>query len=276
MRILVNGDDTYVATGGKDFEPKLPAIVFLHGAGMDHTVWALLAPGLRPSRPCRSGAGFSRPRKLRGRATHVDCGAGRLDGGAHRCHRCRRRPGWSATRWDRWWRWKRRLGIACKFTGLGLDCNRCPRCVCPTICSMPPRTNDHAAVDMIAIWGEGYRGHASAARKRRACGCWAECRAAARAGAARRHLCRFVGLQRLSGRALRRPPRSTSRRIVIQGSRDLMTPRQRWQGGRRRNRQLPPRPHRGCRPYADERSRRRRSRCTAELTPYRRPRRDDA
>src|ERR1700727_2911312 len=43
MRILVNGDDTYVATGGKDFDPKLPAIVFLHGAGMDHTVWALLA-----------------------------------------------------------------------------------------------------------------------------------------------------------------------------------------------------------------------------------------
>ena len=43
MRILVNGDDTYVATGGKDFDSKLPAIVFLHGAGMDHTVWALLA-----------------------------------------------------------------------------------------------------------------------------------------------------------------------------------------------------------------------------------------
>src|SRR6201986_2149671 len=43
MRILVNGDDTYVATGGKDFDSKLPAIVFLHGAGLDHTVWALLS-----------------------------------------------------------------------------------------------------------------------------------------------------------------------------------------------------------------------------------------
>ena len=43
MRILVNGGDTFVATGGKDFDPALPAIIFLHGAGMDHSVWALLA-----------------------------------------------------------------------------------------------------------------------------------------------------------------------------------------------------------------------------------------
>src|SRR5579871_5916097 len=43
MRIAVNGKETFVATGGRDFDPSLPAIVFLHGAGMDHTVWALLA-----------------------------------------------------------------------------------------------------------------------------------------------------------------------------------------------------------------------------------------
>src|ERR1700753_2223800 len=43
MRVLVNGEDTFVATGGKDFDASLPAIVFLHGAGMDHSVWALLA-----------------------------------------------------------------------------------------------------------------------------------------------------------------------------------------------------------------------------------------
>src|SRR5271157_5236752 len=43
MRLLVNGSDTFVATGGKDFDSSLPAIVFLHGAGMDHSVWALLA-----------------------------------------------------------------------------------------------------------------------------------------------------------------------------------------------------------------------------------------
>jgi len=43
MRILVNGSDTFVATGGRDLGTNLPAIVFLHGAGMDHSVWALLA-----------------------------------------------------------------------------------------------------------------------------------------------------------------------------------------------------------------------------------------
>ena len=43
MRVVVNGSDTHVATGGKKFDPALPAIVFLHGAGMDHSVWALLA-----------------------------------------------------------------------------------------------------------------------------------------------------------------------------------------------------------------------------------------
>src|ERR1700694_3868613 len=43
MHLKVNGSDTFVATGGRDFDPALPAVVFLHGAGLDHTVWALLA-----------------------------------------------------------------------------------------------------------------------------------------------------------------------------------------------------------------------------------------
>jgi len=31
----------FVSTGGKKFNPKFPVIIFLHGAGMDHTVWNL-------------------------------------------------------------------------------------------------------------------------------------------------------------------------------------------------------------------------------------------
>ena len=31
----------YAATGGKELSSKLPLIIFLHGAGMDHTVWNL-------------------------------------------------------------------------------------------------------------------------------------------------------------------------------------------------------------------------------------------
>jgi pimeloyl-ACP methyl ester carboxylesterase len=41
MQLSVNGVDTFVATGGKPFEPSLPAVVLLHGAGFDHSTWAL-------------------------------------------------------------------------------------------------------------------------------------------------------------------------------------------------------------------------------------------
>src|ERR1700742_3635692 len=40
MQLTVKGVDTFVATGGKPFDASLPTVVFLHGAGMDHTAWA--------------------------------------------------------------------------------------------------------------------------------------------------------------------------------------------------------------------------------------------
>src|SRR5271154_1458477 len=43
MRIIVDGIDSFVGTGGRDFDPALPCVVLLHGAGLDHSVWALLA-----------------------------------------------------------------------------------------------------------------------------------------------------------------------------------------------------------------------------------------
>jgi pimeloyl-ACP methyl ester carboxylesterase len=41
MELLVEGRKAFAATGGRPFDPAGPAIVFVHGAGMDHTVWAL-------------------------------------------------------------------------------------------------------------------------------------------------------------------------------------------------------------------------------------------
>jgi len=41
MQLSVNGIDTFVATGGREFDPSQPTIVLLHGAGFDHTAWAL-------------------------------------------------------------------------------------------------------------------------------------------------------------------------------------------------------------------------------------------
>ena len=43
MIIPVRGTDVFAATGGRAFDPALPSVLFIHGAGMDHTVWALQA-----------------------------------------------------------------------------------------------------------------------------------------------------------------------------------------------------------------------------------------
>lgn len=41
METVVEGHSVFAATGGRSFDPDLPVVVFVHGAGMDHTVWAL-------------------------------------------------------------------------------------------------------------------------------------------------------------------------------------------------------------------------------------------
>ena len=41
MDITVDGKPAFAATGGQAFEEGRPAIVFIHGGGMDHSVWAL-------------------------------------------------------------------------------------------------------------------------------------------------------------------------------------------------------------------------------------------
>ena len=41
MQLSVNGIETFVATGGREFDVSQPTIVLLHGAGFDHTTWAL-------------------------------------------------------------------------------------------------------------------------------------------------------------------------------------------------------------------------------------------
>ncbi|MEN3363936.1 MAG: hypothetical protein V7606_1210 [Burkholderiales bacterium] len=41
MILNVHGHDAYFYTGGKPFNPELPAAVFIHGAQNDHSVWGL-------------------------------------------------------------------------------------------------------------------------------------------------------------------------------------------------------------------------------------------
>jgi pimeloyl-ACP methyl ester carboxylesterase len=39
MQFIVQGYPAYAYTGGKRYDPALPAIVFIHGAALDHSVW---------------------------------------------------------------------------------------------------------------------------------------------------------------------------------------------------------------------------------------------
>ncbi|MBK8018647.1 MAG: alpha/beta hydrolase [Betaproteobacteria bacterium] len=41
MQLTVNNTAAYAYTGGKTFDPSLPAVVFIHGAEHDHCVWVL-------------------------------------------------------------------------------------------------------------------------------------------------------------------------------------------------------------------------------------------
>jgi pimeloyl-ACP methyl ester carboxylesterase len=77
MKISVNGNEVYCATDGKEPDPALPLMVFLHGAGFDHTVWLLLVrrfahSGLSLLAPDLPGRGRSAGPPLRSIAEMAD------------------------------------------------------------------------------------------------------------------------------------------------------------------------------------------------------------
>jgi pimeloyl-ACP methyl ester carboxylesterase len=43
MEWRVRGRRAFASTGGRDIDPKLPSVIFIHGAACDHSVWALVA-----------------------------------------------------------------------------------------------------------------------------------------------------------------------------------------------------------------------------------------
>jgi pimeloyl-ACP methyl ester carboxylesterase len=220
MRILVNGDDTYVATGGKDFDAKLPAIVFLHGAGMDHTVWALLARAfahhghavLAPDFP---GHGRSAGAPLTSIAALADWTAALIEAAGAKAARLVGHSMGSLVALEAA---ARHRG---KISGLGLIATAATMRVSDDLLDAA-KTNDHAAVDMIAIWGEGYRATLGGSQ---APGLWM-------LGGAERLLERaqpgaiFADLSACNAYqdALSSAAKIDIPSIVIQGSRDLMTP----------------------------------------------------
>ncbi|MGC6484818.1 MAG: alpha/beta fold hydrolase [Candidatus Puniceispirillales bacterium] len=43
MRCSVRGDDIFISTGGRPFDPAAPVLVFVHGSGQSHLSWLLQA-----------------------------------------------------------------------------------------------------------------------------------------------------------------------------------------------------------------------------------------
>ena len=155
MQLSVNGIETFVATGGREFDKSLPAIVLLHGAGFDHSTWALhsrwfahhghgvLAPDL-------PGHGRSDGAPLPGIADMADWTAALLDAaGISKAHLIGHSMG-SLIALETAARHPARV------SALSLIGTAATMTVGPDLLKAA-EANDHDAVDMVSIWGLGYQ-----------------------------------------------------------------------------------------------------------------------
>jgi pimeloyl-ACP methyl ester carboxylesterase len=155
MQLSVNGEDIFIATGGREFDPALPAIVFLHGAGFDHTTWALHSRwfahhGYGVLAPDLPGHGRSSGAPLPAIADMADWTAALLDvAGAAKARLVGHSMG-SLVALETAARHPARvsalslIGTAATMT-VGPDLLRAAE------------ANDHSAIDMVSIWGLGFQ-----------------------------------------------------------------------------------------------------------------------
>ena len=155
MQLSVNGIDTFVANGGREFDSSQPTIVLLHGAGFDHTTWALhsrwfahhghsvLAPDL-PGRGRSSGA------PLPTIADMADWTAALLDAAGAATARLIGHSMGSLIALETAAR------HPAKVSALGLIGTAATMSVGPDLLKAA-EANDHDAVDMVSIWGLGYQ-----------------------------------------------------------------------------------------------------------------------
>jgi pimeloyl-ACP methyl ester carboxylesterase len=154
MRLFVNGVEVFVATGGKAFDKSLPAVVLLHGAGFDHSTWALHSRwfahhGYAVLAPDLPGHGHSSGKPLPTIAGMADWTAALLDAaGAARAKLIGHSMGSLIA-----------LETAArhpdKVSGLGLIGTAATMTVGPDLLKAA-ETNDPAAFDMVSIWGLGF------------------------------------------------------------------------------------------------------------------------
>jgi pimeloyl-ACP methyl ester carboxylesterase len=155
MQLSVNGIDTLVATGGREFDPSLPTIVLLHGAGFDHSAWALHSRwfahhGYGVLAPDLPGHGRSAGAPLPTIAEMADWTAGLLDAaGAAKARLVGHSMG-SLIALETAARHPARV------SALSLIGTAATMTVGPDLLKAA-EANDHDAIDMVAIWGLGYQ-----------------------------------------------------------------------------------------------------------------------
>ncbi len=155
MHLIVDGKETFAGTSGRDFDPALPAVVFLHGAGLDHSVWALLARafahrGFAALAPDLPGHGRSGGPPLSSIAAMADWTAALIKAAGVRAARLVGHSMGSLVALETGARHPE------KVTGLGLIAIAAPMRVSDELLNAA-KANDHAAIDMMSIWGHGYR-----------------------------------------------------------------------------------------------------------------------
>ncbi len=155
MQLTVGSKQVFVGSGGRDFDPSLPAVVFLHGAGMDHSVWALLARafshnGFGVLAPDLPGHGRSGGPALSSIAALADWTAALIDAAGINAARVIGHSMGSLVALEM------AAHHPAKLSALGLIATAAPMRVSDDLLGAA-KANDHAAIDMISIWGYGQR-----------------------------------------------------------------------------------------------------------------------
>ena len=155
MRLLVDGTETFAATGGRDFDPARPLVVFVHGAGLDHTVFALLSRwfahhGSSVLAPDLPGHGRSAGAPLSSIAAMADWTAALIEAAGASAARLIGHSMGSLVALETAARHPERV------TALGLIGAAAAMPVSPDLLAAA-RADDHAAIEMVSLWGLGFR-----------------------------------------------------------------------------------------------------------------------
>jgi pimeloyl-ACP methyl ester carboxylesterase len=155
VRLDVGGVKIFLATGGRAFDPALPLVVFLHGAGLDHSVWALLARwfahrGCGVLAPDLPGHGRSAGEPLESIGAMADFSAALIDASGARTATIIGHSMGSLVALETAARHPQ------KVTAIGLIGAAAAMPVAPDLLNAAA-ADDHAAIDMVSIWGYGFR-----------------------------------------------------------------------------------------------------------------------